>query len=53
VSVVRVRTGPTERARVLRRLGCELGQGYLFGRPVAGAHLEPYLIRSADTRASA
>ena len=42
-----------EQLRVLRRLGCELGQGFLFGRPVAGADLEPYLIRSADTRASA
>jgi diguanylate cyclase (GGDEF)-like protein len=36
-----------EQLRVLRRLGCGLGQGYLFGRPVAGPELEPILLRSA------
>ncbi len=36
-----------EQLRVLRRLGCGLGQGYLFGRPVAGADLEPILARAA------
>jgi diguanylate cyclase (GGDEF)-like protein len=37
----------TEQLRVLRRLGCGLGQGYLFGKPVAGPELEPILIRAA------
>ena len=32
-----------EQLRVLRRLGCELGQGYLFGRPIA---------RTIDARAA-
>jgi len=36
-----------EQLRVLRRLGCGLGQGYLFGRPVAGPDLEPLLLQSA------
>jgi diguanylate cyclase (GGDEF)-like protein len=36
-----------EQLRVLRRLGCGLGQGYLFGRPVSGPDLEPLLLQSA------
>ena len=42
-----------EQLLVLRRLGCELGQGYLFGKPMAGEDLEPLLLRSAMTRAIA
>ena len=42
-----------EQLRVLRRLGCGLGQGYLFGRPAAGVDIEPYLISSAQQRATA
>jgi EAL domain-containing protein (putative c-di-GMP-specific phosphodiesterase class I) len=42
-----------EQLLVLRRLGCELGQGYLFGKPMAGEDLEPLLLRSAVTRAIA
>ena len=36
-----------EQLRVLRRLGCGLGQGFLFSRPAAGDDLEPYLLRMA------
>jgi diguanylate cyclase (GGDEF)-like protein len=36
-----------EQLRVLRRLGCGLGQGYLFGRPVSGPELEPFLLQAA------
>jgi diguanylate cyclase (GGDEF)-like protein len=42
-----------EQLRVLRRLGCELGQGYLFARPAAAEDLEPYLLRSSLILASA
>ena len=42
-----------EQLRVLRRLGCELGQGFLFGQPMSAADLEPYLLRSVGTQASA
>ena len=42
-----------EQLLVLRRLGCELGQGYLFGKPMSGEDLEPQLLRSALTRAIA
>ena len=31
---------------VLRELGCELGQGYLFARPVPAVDLEPLLRRA-------
>jgi diguanylate cyclase (GGDEF)-like protein len=42
-----------EQLMVLRRLGCELGQGFLFGKPMSSEDLEPYLLRSAEVRASA
>jgi diguanylate cyclase (GGDEF)-like protein len=42
-----------EQLRVLRRLGCELGQGYLFGRPTSELDLEPELIRAAAMPATA
>ena len=42
-----------EQLRVLRRLGCGLGQGYLFGRPVSGTDLEPILVRAALEEATA
>jgi EAL domain-containing protein (putative c-di-GMP-specific phosphodiesterase class I) len=29
---------------VLTQLGCEMGQGFLFGRPAPAALLEPRLI---------
>ena len=35
-----------EQLRVLRRLGCELGQGYLFGRPTSEIALQPDLARA-------
>ena len=28
--------------RMLRELGCEFAQGYLFGRPMAAATLDPF-----------
>ncbi len=42
-----------EQLQVLRRLGCELGQGYLFGHPESGADLEPLLVRAAMVEATA
>ncbi|HEU5224442.1 MAG TPA: EAL domain-containing protein [Actinomycetota bacterium] len=42
-----------EQLRVLRRLGCGLGQGYLFGRPVSGPELEPLLLQAAVGQAIA
>jgi EAL domain-containing protein (putative c-di-GMP-specific phosphodiesterase class I) len=42
-----------EQLRVLRRLGCGMGQGYLFGRPVSGQDLEPTLALAALGRAIA
>ena len=42
-----------EQLRVLRRLGCELGQGYLFGRPTSEIALQPDLLRAALMRATA
>jgi diguanylate cyclase len=41
------------RARLLRRLGCAYAQGYLFGRPVAPAQLDPVAVMAlpeAETR---
>lgn len=35
---------------VLRLLGCELGQGYLFTRPMTGASVEAWLSRAAVRR---
>jgi diguanylate cyclase (GGDEF)-like protein len=35
-------------ADALRALGCELGQGYLFGRPVGGAIVSEELQREAE-----
>jgi diguanylate cyclase (GGDEF)-like protein len=40
-------------ASTLRALGCELGQGYLFGRPVAGAAITEGLQRETATGADA
>ena len=42
-----------EQLRVLRRLGCELGQGYLFGRPTSGDDLQPELLRAVMLSATA
>ena len=33
-----------EQLRMLRRLGCELGQGYLFGRPATAEEIEAQLV---------
>jgi diguanylate cyclase (GGDEF)-like protein len=37
-----------EQLRVLRGLGCGLGQGYLFGRPASAEDLEPLLLRAVS-----
>ncbi|HEX5451550.1 MAG TPA: EAL domain-containing protein, partial [Candidatus Limnocylindrales bacterium] len=42
-----------EQLRVLRRLGCELGQGYLFSRPAPGPELERFLLAGVEMRATA
>ncbi len=36
-----------EQLRMLRRLGCELGQGYLLGRPASAEAIEPQLHEGA------
>jgi EAL domain-containing protein (putative c-di-GMP-specific phosphodiesterase class I)/GGDEF domain-containing protein len=36
-----------EQLRMLRRLGCELGQGYLLGRPASADEIEAHLLESA------
>ena len=38
-----------QQLRVLRGLGCGLGQGYLFGRPAAAADIEAVLVRAAGS----
>ncbi len=38
-----------EQLRVLRGLGCGLGQGYLFGKPAAAADLETLLVHAASS----
>jgi EAL domain-containing protein (putative c-di-GMP-specific phosphodiesterase class I) len=42
-----------EQLRVLRRLGCELGQGHLFSRPAPGPELERFLLAGVEMRATA
>jgi diguanylate cyclase (GGDEF)-like protein len=39
-----------EQLRVLRGLGCGLGQGYLFGKPAAAADLEALLVQGASAQ---
>ncbi|MEO8437525.1 MAG: EAL domain-containing protein [Chloroflexota bacterium] len=39
-----------EQLRVLRGLGCGLGQGYLFGKPAAAVDLEPLLLQAATSQ---
>ena len=36
-----------EHVRILRGMGCEFGQGYLFSRPLESAAAEALLARSA------
>jgi EAL domain-containing protein (putative c-di-GMP-specific phosphodiesterase class I) len=36
-----------EQLRMLRRLGCELGQGYLLGRPASAEEIEAHLLENA------
>lgn len=36
-----------EQAETLRQMGCQLGQGYFFGRPMSALHLSEYLQRAA------
>jgi diguanylate cyclase (GGDEF)-like protein len=38
-----------EQLRMLRRLGCELGQGYLLGRPASAEEIEARLLEGAPT----
>ncbi|MGH2634922.1 MAG: EAL domain-containing protein, partial [Actinomycetota bacterium] len=37
-----------EHLRELRRLGCDLAQGYWFAKPMAGADMERYLAGESD-----
>ena len=47
VSVLAEGVETPEQATVLRELGCDLGQGYLFGKPVPFAQLPPASGRAA------
>jgi len=38
-----------EQFRVLQNLGCEMGQGFLFGRPASATQLGPRLVAAATT----
>jgi len=40
-----------EQFRVLQNLGCEMGQGFLFGRPASAAQLGPRLVAGAAASA--
>jgi len=42
-----------EQLASMRELDCDLGQGFLFARPVPAAELSDLLIANADARASA
>jgi EAL domain-containing protein (putative c-di-GMP-specific phosphodiesterase class I) len=42
-----------EQLRVLQHLGCEMGQGFLFGRPAAAAQIGPRLANAALELATA
>jgi diguanylate cyclase (GGDEF)-like protein len=42
-----------EQFRVLQNLGCEMGQGFLFGRPASAAQIGPKLARAALAAATA
>jgi EAL domain-containing protein (putative c-di-GMP-specific phosphodiesterase class I) len=42
-----------EQFRVLQNLGCEMGQGFLFGRPASAAQIGPKLARAALAAAMA
>ncbi len=39
-----------EQARMLRELGCEMGQGFLFSKPVEAHHAEELLLRKPPSR---
>ena len=43
----------SEQLRVLRGLGCGLGQGYLFGKPAAAAEIQSVLMTAASAQAAA
>jgi|GEM_PF-1289432 len=47
LSVVAEGIERAEQVRVLRRLGCTRGQGYLFARPLTEDELEPILARGS------
>src|SRR4029079_608194 len=42
-----------QQLRVLRGLGCGLGQGYLFGKPADAAEIESVLMNAASTEVAA
>jgi EAL domain-containing protein (putative c-di-GMP-specific phosphodiesterase class I) len=41
-----------EQAEVLREMGCDIGQGYLFSRPVAGDELEALVSAGVPLQAA-
>src|SRR3984885_9901160 len=43
------RVAHTEQAETLRWLGCELGQGWLYGKPMGGELLKSFVLESEQT----
>ena len=51
MSVVAKGVESEEQAKILRQLGCRLGQGYHFSRAVNAAQIESFLRSAIESRA--